>query len=126
MLKNLSIFTICFVSSLGKIYSKDANVAELLSKSRKADHFEMISPDTETLVEKSDHSLEQSQEGSYRINLNLQQAGVFTIGNNTNTSVTYDLRVSINTDYIVVVGNECNVNCDKTQPYRKNTTITWA
>ena len=55
MLKNLSIFTICFVSSLGKIYPKDANVADLLSNSRKADHFEMISPETETFVEKSDH-----------------------------------------------------------------------
>jgi hypothetical protein len=48
---------------------------------------------------------------------------VFTIGNNTKQ--TFDLRVSINTDYIVVVGNECIYNCDQTQPYRKRDSFTW-
>jgi hypothetical protein len=70
-----------------------------------------------------EHQLEQSQENVYRVNLNLQQSGVFTIGNNTKQ--TFDLRVSINTDYIVVVGSECIYNCDQTQPYRKRDSFTW-
>ena len=72
MLNHLSIFAFCFVSMLGTIYSRDANVGKLLSNSRKADNFELISGETETLLEKSDHSLEQGPEGFYRINLNLQ------------------------------------------------------
>ena len=72
MIKNLSIFAFAFVSLLGTIYSRDANVAELLSNSRKADNFEVISSETENLVEKTDHLLEQGTDSFYRINLNLQ------------------------------------------------------
>ena len=72
MLNHLSILAFGFVSMLGTIYSRDVNVGKLLSNSRKADNFELISGETETLLEKSDHSLEQGPEGFYRINLNLQ------------------------------------------------------
>ena len=121
-MKILSILNIGFITLIGTALSKDLNLAEVLSKSSKANHFELISSN-EGSVQTAYHELEQSQDNVYKVNLNLQQAGVFTIGNNS--KLTFDLRVSINTDYIVVVGNECISKCDMTTPYRKSDSQTW-
>jgi hypothetical protein len=50
---------------------------------------------------------------------------VFSIGGSTNKRI-FDLRVSINSDFITVVSDECNVNCDKTSPYRKRDSNIWS
>jgi hypothetical protein len=60
----------------------------------------------------------------FTVNLNIFQAGLFNIGSSINKRV-FDLRVSINSDFITVVSNECNVNCDQTQPYRKRDSNVW-
>jgi predicted nucleic-acid-binding Zn-ribbon protein len=102
---------------LGTISTQNVDIRWAISPTAHHDKLEMIESD-EFLSNKAPQPLQQSDDNVFTVNLNIHQAGIFTVG--TNLKKVFDLRASINTDFIVVVGADCVVNCDRTAPYKKS------
>lgn len=117
--KRIISLAIALLLSFASAGQNDVDVRQLLSK---VDHMDLIEANDKVL--EAPAVLEQSDDKIFTVNLNIFQAGVFNIGSSTNKRV-FDLRVSINSDFITVVSNECNINCDQTQPYRKRDSNVW-